>query len=29
MFRTYSPPSDAVGAALTALETKYRLGKEL
>jgi len=29
LLRTYSPPNDAVGAALTALQTKYRLGKEL
>lgn len=29
LLRTYSPPSDAVGAALTALQTKYKLSKEL
>lgn len=29
LLRTYSPPNDAVGAALTALQTKYRLSKEL
>lgn len=29
LLRTYSPPNDAVSAALTALQTKYRLEGEL